>query len=46
MTTLENTAVGSFARVDVLGVGISAIDTDDALGEVKRWIEDGTPRYV
>jgi N-acetylglucosaminyldiphosphoundecaprenol N-acetyl-beta-D-mannosaminyltransferase len=38
--------VASFARVDVLGVGISAIDPADALGEVTRWIENGIQHYV
>ena len=36
----------SIARVDVLGVGISAIDPDDALAEITRWITDGRQRYV
>jgi N-acetylglucosaminyldiphosphoundecaprenol N-acetyl-beta-D-mannosaminyltransferase len=38
--------VERFARVDVLGVGISAIDPADALGEVTRWIDDGIQHYV
>jgi N-acetylglucosaminyldiphosphoundecaprenol N-acetyl-beta-D-mannosaminyltransferase len=33
-------------RVDVLGVGISAINMDMALAEVTRWIADGEHRYV
>jgi N-acetylglucosaminyldiphosphoundecaprenol N-acetyl-beta-D-mannosaminyltransferase len=37
---------GSFARVDVLGVGISAIDPDDALAEITRSIDDGDQQYV
>ena len=43
---LENPPVASFARVDVLGVGISAIDPADALGEVTRWIDNGIQHYV
>jgi len=46
MTMLQNPTAGSFARVDVLGVGISAIDPDDALGEVTRWIDNGHQHYV
>lgn len=33
-------------RVDVLGVGISAIDMDMALDEIERWITDGEQHYV
>jgi N-acetylglucosaminyldiphosphoundecaprenol N-acetyl-beta-D-mannosaminyltransferase len=36
----------AFARVDVLGVGISAIDPDDALAEVTRWVRDGVQHYA
>ena len=43
---LQNPPEVSFARVDVLGVGISAIDPDDALGEVTRWIDNGIQHYV
>jgi N-acetylglucosaminyldiphosphoundecaprenol N-acetyl-beta-D-mannosaminyltransferase len=46
VTALPNPALASFARVDVLGVGISAIDPDDALGEVTRWIDNGIQHYV
>ena len=46
MRTRPQTPVASFARVDVLGVGISAIDPDDALGEVTRWIDNGIQHYV
>ncbi|MDQ1511024.1 MAG: N-acetylglucosaminyldiphosphoundecaprenol N-acetyl-beta-D-mannosaminyltransferase [Actinomycetota bacterium] len=46
MTTLQNMTTGGYARVDVLGVGISAIDPDDALGEVTRWIDNGIQHYV
>jgi N-acetylglucosaminyldiphosphoundecaprenol N-acetyl-beta-D-mannosaminyltransferase len=33
-------------RVDVLGVGISAITPADALDEIARWIHDGEQHYV
>ena len=33
-------------RVDVLGVGISAIDMDEALDEIARWITAGEQHYV
>lgn len=33
-------------RVDVLGVGVSAIDMGMALAEVERWIEHGEHHYV
>ncbi|HEY5076409.1 MAG TPA: WecB/TagA/CpsF family glycosyltransferase [Acidimicrobiia bacterium] len=33
-------------RVDVLGVGISAVDPARALGRISRWIEEGTQNYV
>lgn len=33
-------------RVDVLGVGISAIDMAMAVDEIERWIEQGEPHYV
>jgi N-acetylglucosaminyldiphosphoundecaprenol N-acetyl-beta-D-mannosaminyltransferase len=46
VTTAENATASGFARVDVLGVGISAIDPDDALGEVTRWIDNGLRHYV
>jgi len=41
----RTTAFG-FARVDVLGVGISAIAPSDALREVTRWIDNGLRHYV
>jgi N-acetylglucosaminyldiphosphoundecaprenol N-acetyl-beta-D-mannosaminyltransferase len=37
---------GSIPRVDVLGVGISAIDMARAVAEITRWIEDGERHYV
>jgi N-acetylglucosaminyldiphosphoundecaprenol N-acetyl-beta-D-mannosaminyltransferase len=33
-------------RVDVLGVGISAVDMPTALDEITAWIEDGEQHYV
>jgi hypothetical protein len=36
----------SIPRVDVLGVGISAIDMAQAVAEITRWVEDGEQRYV
>src|SRR2546430_14222767 len=47
VTQLEAEAsTRSIARIDVLGVGISAIDPDDALAEITRWIARGDARYV
>ena len=46
MAPANDTTVRPFARVDVLGVGISAIDPDDALGEITRWIDDGVQHYA
>ena len=36
----------SIARVDILGVGVSAIDLADALAVVERWIDTGDRQYV
>lgn len=33
-------------RVDVLGVGISAVDMDTALAELARWVRDREQHYV
>lgn len=33
-------------RVDVLGVGISAVDMDGAVSEISSWIERGESHYV
>jgi N-acetylglucosaminyldiphosphoundecaprenol N-acetyl-beta-D-mannosaminyltransferase len=33
-------------RINVLGVGISAIDLPQAVGEIERWMADGTAQYV
>jgi N-acetylglucosaminyldiphosphoundecaprenol N-acetyl-beta-D-mannosaminyltransferase len=36
----------SISRVDVLGVGISAIDMARAVAEISRWVEEGERHYV
>jgi N-acetylglucosaminyldiphosphoundecaprenol N-acetyl-beta-D-mannosaminyltransferase len=36
----------SIARVDVLGVGISAVDIPTSIEEIARWIERGEQHYV
>jgi N-acetylglucosaminyldiphosphoundecaprenol N-acetyl-beta-D-mannosaminyltransferase len=36
----------SIQRVDVLGVGISAIDMAQAVAEISRWVEEGEQHYV
>jgi N-acetylglucosaminyldiphosphoundecaprenol N-acetyl-beta-D-mannosaminyltransferase len=36
----------SIQRVDVLGVGISAVDPDQALTEISRWIDEHEHHYV
>jgi N-acetylglucosaminyldiphosphoundecaprenol N-acetyl-beta-D-mannosaminyltransferase len=33
-------------RVDILGVGISPIDLDDAVATIERWISEGSRNYV
>ena len=33
-------------RVDILGVGVSAINMGDAIAVIERWIEQRTPHYV
>lgn len=35
-----------YPRVDVLGVGVSAITMADAVGELGRWIQEGERHYV
>jgi len=37
---------GMIPRVDVLGVGISAVDMEKAVEEVARWIRNGEQHYV
>lgn len=39
-------ATGAKARVDVLGVGVSAIDMPTAVDHVEEWIRQGTQTYV
>jgi N-acetylglucosaminyldiphosphoundecaprenol N-acetyl-beta-D-mannosaminyltransferase len=39
-------ARSSIPRVDVLGVGVSAIDMDRAVAEITRWIEEREQHYV
>ena len=46
MTTVPTVASPAFARVDVLGVGISAIDPTDALCEVPCLLQSGAQSYV
>lgn len=36
----------SIPRVDILGVGVSAIDMDTAVGEILRWVDEGERHYV
>ena len=31
---------------DILGVGVSAINMDDAIALIDRWVEERTPNYV
>ncbi|MBN1171452.1 MAG: WecB/TagA/CpsF family glycosyltransferase [Micromonosporaceae bacterium] len=33
-------------RVDVLGVGVSAINMDMAIAEISRWVDEGAHHYV
>ena len=46
MTATPRVPARRFARVDVLGVGISAIDPTDAIDEITRWIAEGEQHYV
>jgi N-acetylglucosaminyldiphosphoundecaprenol N-acetyl-beta-D-mannosaminyltransferase len=39
-------AVRPIHRVDVLGVGISAVDMSMALDEIERWVDDREQHYV
>ena len=36
----------AIARVDVLGVGVSALDMPTAVSEISRWIDEGEQHYV
>jgi N-acetylglucosaminyldiphosphoundecaprenol N-acetyl-beta-D-mannosaminyltransferase len=38
--------VGAIPRINVLGVGISAIDVPLAVSEIGRWIDEGRREYV
>lgn len=38
--------IPSIPRIDVLGVGVSAIDMEAAVATITRWIEAGEPHYV
>lgn len=40
------TAPARIARVDILGVGVSAVDMLTALREIERWIVEREPHYV
>ncbi len=33
-------------KVNILGVGISAIQMDDAISKMEEWIEKNEPHYV
>jgi N-acetylglucosaminyldiphosphoundecaprenol N-acetyl-beta-D-mannosaminyltransferase len=39
-------AGSTIPRVNILGIGVSAVDLTSALGEIERWIEMRDPRYV
>jgi N-acetylglucosaminyldiphosphoundecaprenol N-acetyl-beta-D-mannosaminyltransferase len=38
--------MSTFPRVNILGVGISAIDQQQAVAEIERWIAEGGMQYV
>ena len=40
------TAAPTIPRVDVLGVGVSAVSMDSAVAEIGRWLTDDEHRYV
>jgi len=44
--TAQEAVAGSARRVDVLGVGISAVDPDAALAEITHWLTNGVRHYV
>lgn len=46
MTGAGPASTSTLPRVDVLGVGISAIDMDMALAEIERWIVERESHYV
>ncbi len=37
---------GSLARLNVLGVGVSAVNTDSTIATINNWVATGTPNYV
>jgi N-acetylglucosaminyldiphosphoundecaprenol N-acetyl-beta-D-mannosaminyltransferase len=39
-------STGAFERVDVLGVGVGAINLDDAVATIERWIGERSRNYV
>jgi N-acetylglucosaminyldiphosphoundecaprenol N-acetyl-beta-D-mannosaminyltransferase len=39
-------SAGVIPRVDVLGVGISAVSMDQAVAEISRWVDEGERHYV
>lgn len=43
---LESDRIRTVPRVDVLGVGVSAINMDIAIDVIDRWITSGTRHYV
>jgi N-acetylglucosaminyldiphosphoundecaprenol N-acetyl-beta-D-mannosaminyltransferase len=43
---LARQSEGSIPRVDVLGVGVSAINIDQAITEITRWVEQREQHYV
>lgn len=45
-TSARLTATPTFGRVDVLGVGISAVNMTSAVAQIARWIDQGDRRYV
>ena len=38
--------MGQLPRINVLGVGISAINLEEAVREIEGWVADGSRRYV
>ena len=43
---LARRSEGSIPRVDILGVGVSAINIDQAVAEITRWVEERQQHYV
>lgn len=46
MSGAANQAPSTIQRVDVLGVGISAVNMEMAVAEITRWIDQGEQHYV